>query len=218
MATGLRRRVLLVLAMLAVLPLAWWARGHFGYSERQAVVSTDIDTNGKKDELPQQYSDNDAGQVYRALIPATARASMLLVTATVQPSICSPEASDMPDSSFRDALANFRKTNARPWDVSRLIGIKQQISETARDSMFTRDPSSGKSDAMQGWNEFHRRYPDAEGILAVSAVGFDTGRTVAIVYSEVACGLLCGSGSFTCFRRSHDGWGRVEIPTCRWIA
>jgi hypothetical protein len=142
-------------------------------------------------------------------------------TTSVQPSSCSLDDSEMPDAAFRDALDNFRKTNAAAWDISSLIGGGQEITKAAHDSMFNkRDAATGKSDAGAVWNEFHRRYPRAKGVLGVSAVGFDTGRTAAIVYSEVSCGALCGTGSFTYFRRTTHGWDRVEagIPNCRWIA
>jgi len=216
----LRRKGLVILAVLAVLFLAWSAWKYSGHAGRQSIASINVPDVNEEEPL-QKYSDYDAGQIYQALIPAAARTSMLLLTMSVQPSACLLDDSDMPDAAFRDALHNFRRTNAAAWDVSSLIGGGQRITKAAHDSIFNRrDAATGKSGAGEGWNEFHRRYPRAKGILAVSTVGFDPGRTAAILYSEVSCGALCGTGSFTYFRRTPHGWDRVEagIPNCGWIA
>jgi hypothetical protein len=162
---------------------------------------------------PQQYADSDAGQIYKALIPETARKSMLLLTTSVHPTTCSPDDADMPDAQFRNALGAFRKINERKWDVSGLISSKQTITETALDSIF-------KLGVIEGWKQFRQQHPHASGYLAVSAVGFNTERTIAVVYSQVRCGSKCGTGSFTYFRRTPHGWSRVlaRIPDCRWIS
>jgi len=184
----------------------------------QWVASSNV-TSDNNEQLP-QYADFNAGQIYKALISAADRRSMVLFSSSVQPSDCSLRDSDMPDAAFRNALDNFRKTNTAAWHISPLIGGGREITKTAHDSMFNKfDAATGKNDVAAGWKEFHRRYWFAKGILAVSAVGFDAGRTVAIVYSEMQCGGLCGTGSFKYFRRTPHGWDRVEaaIPSCEWI-
>jgi hypothetical protein len=202
-----------VLACLGCIVLiSWRAWEYFGHGRRHVAASIDVAT-GNIDLSPQQYSDSDAGQIYEALIPATARNSMLLLTVSVQPTICSPDESDMPDTQFRNALGAFRKMNDKKWDVSGLISSEQTITEAAVDSMF-------KSGVIGGWKQFRQQHPHASGYQAVSAVGFNAERTVAVVYSEVRCGAMCGTGSFTYFRRTPHGWSRVqaEMPSCRWIS
>ena len=115
------------------------------------------------------------------------------------------------DHDCRNALGAFRKINDRKWDVSGLISSEQTITETTRDSMFT-------SGVIEGWKQFRQQHPHAGGYQAVSAVGFNTERTVAVVYSEVRCGAKCGTGGFTYFSRTPHGWsGTVSPPVLRTL-
>lgn len=75
--------------------------------------------------------------------------------------------------------------------------------------------------ARDGWQGFHRRYPDSRGYLQFSMVGFDAPRRRAMVYVAHHCGGLCGEGSHHLLER-HDGqWREVQVPglsQCHWLS
>jgi hypothetical protein len=167
--------------------------------------------NGQTVSVP-RYADADALLVYKAVIPSSSRFSVLMVNSTVEPTQCTPSEKDMPDAQFREALDAFHRANSQKWNLSGLLNDQKLITETELDSIF-------KSGPIEGWKEFHNQHPKFRGYMRASAVGFNSAHTIAILYTEAFCNAKCGSGAFSYFRRTPNGWSRVtvDIPNCRWI-
>jgi hypothetical protein len=56
-------------------------------------------------------------------------------------------------------------------------------------------------------DRFRELFPNANGLLSVSRVGFDAGRRYAAVQVGHWCGSLCGSGGYVLLRRdAHGAW------------
>ena len=161
----------------------------------------------------QSYSERDALDIYRIVLPSAVKNPALVVTTTLNPTMCVPRGEDMPNDEFRAALAHFRDVNQQTWDISLLLRSDTAISRSEIDSFFERG-------VMEGWEHFRREHHRNLSYVAVSAIGFSAHHTVAIVYSEVRCGPKCGTGGFRYFRRMHDRWTEVtgRIPNCAWIS
>ena len=61
-----------------------------------------------------------------------------------------------------------------------------------------------------GWEELYRANPDVSGILKFSRAVLSANGTTALIYSDIRCGDLCGTGYVFLLRRQGDGWVVVE--------
>jgi hypothetical protein len=141
---------------------------------------------------------------------------LILLSTTVKPKTCSMsenEAREIKNPEFREAMNAFRDVNEQVWDLSRVFGDRKTITEAELDETF-------KLGVMEGWKRFRLKYPDSFGYVALSAVGFNSAHTVAVVYSERRGGPKWGAGGLTYFRRTQKGWQRVntDFPNCDWIS
>ncbi len=68
-----------------------------------------------------------------------------------------------------------------------------------------------------GWGEFHRRFPDTDGYLRFSPVGFNAARKEALVAIDYSCGELCGFGRWISLVKKHGVW-QVKESIMAWIS
>jgi hypothetical protein len=61
-------------------------------------------------------------------------------------------------------------------------------------------------DNFSGWENLYKRYPEATGIIRVSAIGFNPERTQALVYVERGCGATCGQGGYVLLSKEGKVW------------
>ena len=155
--------------------------------------------------------------VYRKLLPSPNPSKLsLFVSTTRTVRMCGNfTVGWRASSTYREAVSDFRRVNLRVHDLRPFLGAENIsfITEREVDSFF------GGS-LLTGWERFHSAYPNADGYYAFSAIGFDKKRTLAAVYMEGICGVLCGSGEVLFLKRGLDGWSLVKPPfrTCRWDA
>jgi hypothetical protein len=63
-----------------------------------------------------------------------------------------------------------------------------------------------KSKKHDGWESFYAKFPGAGGIMAFSRVGFNEKRDRALLYSQISCGWLCGTGHYHLLKRESGKW------------
>jgi len=63
---------------------------------------------------------------------------------------------------------------------------------------------------------FKRFYPDSLGLLQISRVGLNAANNEALVYWQITCGMLCGSGHIS-LMRLHDGVWREAKQEDLWF-
>jgi hypothetical protein len=68
-----------------------------------------------------------------------------------------------------------------------------------------------------GWPRFHARYPGTIGIISLSRVAYNKGRSVAMVYASHSRGDLASAGVLFIFKRGPDGWTR-DRSTRLWVS
>jgi hypothetical protein len=137
---------------------------------------------------PVPYETPEAYEVYAAILPSEwswkdAKAKRLVIRAsTIHYNMClEPDA----DSAklIGSAITDYIQQNQHPWLLQPRLTIEKPyvlLSPEQIESTFRRSP--------EGWEAFTQMYPDSGGIIEFSAVGFNSNKTVAVVYSGHSCG------------------------------
>src|SRR5262245_49864995 len=164
------------------------------------------------------YEDADAYEVYSAILPsdwtwrvANAKTIVIRIQTTGYHMCLRPE----PESEriIGDAISEYIKLNEKPWMFQKHFGIEKQYELISSDEL--------KSIFEQGgWEKFYERYPDSRGWIDLSAVGFNSDKTVAVVYMGHHCGSLCGGGGFHVLQKKNDKWVPLvwKGSTCAWAS
>lgn len=67
------------------------------------------------------------------------------------------------------------------------------------------------------WSAFYERYPNSQGIIEVSRVGFNPKRNQALLCLSQGCGDLCGAGYYVLLAKDRDGWS-VKHKVTQWVS
>lgn len=67
------------------------------------------------------------------------------------------------------------------------------------------------------WDEFYEKYPESNGFLSFSRVGFDSKKTQAVVYLEHWCNELCGYSYYLVLGKDKEGWKVNRLDT-GWVS
>lgn len=142
---------------------------------------------------------------------------------------------ERPSSKTRRTLVVFKRTVGDRWlrsddELSKTIQSLLKVAATStikaylenkrevanlRDSFDLKTPytffSQEDSSAMfgngrYGWPDFRKRYPDSDGLINFSRVGFDRINQQALVYMEHACGSECGTGFYILLNKANGQW------------
>lgn len=68
-----------------------------------------------------------------------------------------------------------------------------------------------------GWSDFYERYPESNGLIYFSRVGFNLQRDQAFVYLADSCGGLCGQGSYVLLKKEATGW-KIQQKKGLWVS
>lgn len=190
------------------------------------IVSLATMAFGQESSPLQPYTDKDAYQIYNLLIPNEeiwGNGTRIIQEDTVQggaemmnvDSCASPSAA--PD--FEDAIANFKAANNKKWLLQREFNLDRPYelvnSNTIQASFKAGEQNrvKGEPGLAGGWRGFYERYPGSGGFVILSAVGFNTDKTRAVVFSGANCGSLCGRWSFHLFKKIAGKWTGVPGVT-----
>jgi hypothetical protein len=178
-----------------------------------AVSSMRSDT-GQSRNPPAPYEDPDAYEVYSTVLlmdGAWQDSKALLILQNIPPKewpIGSPWGALQGDENFTEQfdgiLKSFDQTNGEPLLLQYHFAISkpyQIVGSAELDAAFWRRAPNTVDD---GWEGFRQSFPDSTGYLILSAVGFNSEKTVALVYVEYRCGGLCGSSRY-CILKKRDG-------------
>ncbi|MEZ5316357.1 MAG: hypothetical protein R2752_03045 [Vicinamibacterales bacterium] len=119
-----------------------------------------------------------------------------------------------PDPEWQNAFDAFRAalTQRYLWRAGLDLGVPYRVVRRVEI-----DAAVGR-----GWAEFFRRYPDAGGFMRMSAVGFDSARTRAVLATDVSCGATCGEGGYRFLEKRSGAWQAAEGPglvgPCGWFS
>jgi len=136
-------------------------------------------------------------------------------------------------TSFGDSMKEIRETAAKDLlqdytqknKISVLLEARFSsrlpvalISEAQRDRIFDIKGEGEKKTAnLDGLKELERLYPNSQGFLSLSRIGFNKDSTQALVYVGNVCGGLCGSGQFFFLVKAGNGW-KVKLLATTWVS
>jgi hypothetical protein len=109
-----------------------------------------------------------------------------------------------------DVLRDFRVKNAHPLQLENrfsFIGTIVLMGQEEFDSIFV---GGGV------WDEFYERYPESNGIMTFSRVGFNSRFDEALVYIGHQSHFKDGAGYYVFLKKLRDGW-TVGETTLAWI-
>jgi hypothetical protein len=79
-------------------------------------------------------------------------------------------------------------------------------------SAFERDARE-----FDGWSAFSQENKGIREYLRVSRVGFNARHSLAVLYAEASCGVLCGGGGYYVFARRRERWHLIAYHE-KWVS
>lgn len=165
---------------------------------------------------PVDYEDPDAYEAYSAILGMGGRwqdSKSLLILQDIPPKewpIGSPQGALQGDAEFTKQFdcifKRFEQANSQSLLSQYHFAIAKpyKILSSAELEAAFRYPTI----YHDGWEGFRQSFPDSSGYLIFSAVGFNSEKTIALVYVDYRCGGLCGSSRYYILEK-HDGhWVR----------
>jgi hypothetical protein len=109
-------------------------------------------------------------------------------------------------------IADFIAKSKKPSKLDNRFCVEASCSILTRDEMnFTfRIPKNG-------WSNFYKKYPQAQGILSFSRVGFDQRKVQALVCVRSQAGYKMGAGHLVFLAKKHGVWVIMKEATA-WIS
>lgn len=140
---------------------------------------------------------------------------VLLISQHSIPSIKHFEGLERLKGGLEETRVNFREVNSTSSIVPLETGVWKNIvifPDIERREIFT-----DLKFLSDSWVELKKKYSGAGGFVSVSRVGFDSELNEAVVYIQVNCGSLCGSGNMLYLKRDSSGW-KVEETKNIWVS
>jgi hypothetical protein len=164
------------------------------------------------------YEDAEAYEVYNAILPiewpvTAAHAKRLVISIeTTGYKMCLRPGKGS-EEIFEPAIDEYVKLNANH------LRLQPKFNLNLPYKLVTADDIKAAF-GQAGWNGFYKQYPDSGGWIDLSAVGFNTDKTVAVVYVGHYCGELCGSGHFHVLQKKEGKWSPIKWrgEACAWIS
>jgi hypothetical protein len=174
------------------------------------IVSAQQKNANTKTSSTEDYTDAEAYQIYSALLDTQTDSYFVIEAKTFFFEKSAPDNLGIKGNShFRKLwgplLRDFAAKERTPMSLTESIPIKASyvlVSGETLSSIFKAD---------NGWDAFSERYPHAHGVYSFSPVGFDRGKTHAMVWMQFACGQLCGHGTYHFFEKSEGKWREVIV-------
>jgi hypothetical protein len=108
-------------------------------------------------------------------------------------------------------LDSFREVNTHPANFHPLFRLPVKC-ELIDESEFDRIFEKGG-----WWKDYYKKYPDSQGFLTLSRVGFNPDGDQALFYATNGCGGKCGTGSYVVMQRIGSNW-RILKEIIFWIS
>ena len=117
---------------------------------------------------------------------------------------------------LRPLIDAYRKANKTPSILEKKIVIPVQYEIVPKATIYGFFDKNGPG----GWTNFNKRFPNSGGYIELSAVGFNSDKTMALVYSGHSCGGLCGGGGYFFLKKVNGKWTEANWPgqTCTWVS
>jgi hypothetical protein len=147
--------------------------------------------------------------------------TLVIQQETVTSWVCTPTGKVF-EADWKPILDSFKAANSNTRAVLPGYSLGQPyIVAVRRDIEKAWEPTPAEGPVYLS-EFFSRRFPESGGgFIQVSAVGFDSGKTRAMVYMAYHCGALCGGGMHHLLEKVDGVWRRARIPdlsNCSWMS
>jgi len=108
-------------------------------------------------------------------------------------------------------LNAFRDANAHPAPLRFLFQLRipyDLVDKAEIDAIF---------ENHGWWTDYYKKYPDSQGFLTLSRVGFSADGKQAMFYSTNGCGGKCGTGTYVIMEKPGASW-RVVKEILMWVS
>lgn len=142
-------------------------------------------------------------EVYQLVAPTNA----VLVSHTQSPSrVTQSQASQLSDLNL-STLSNFIARNGRPVALSNLT-CRAFFEPSREEEIFNSE---------NGWNDFYKLYPGADGLVKLSRPGLNKAGTQALIYIAQTRHWQAGSGELVLLIKSENQWLESDRTTL-WVS
>jgi hypothetical protein len=110
-----------------------------------------------------------------------------------------------------EVSANFETQNQQPQPLKPLLTLSVKyvfISQSEIEMTFK---------GQDGWKIFYDKYPNAQGHMRLSGVGFNPQRDLALVYVDNMSQALMGGGYYILLKKVNDKW-TIQNQVSVWIS
>lgn len=108
-------------------------------------------------------------------------------------------------------LNSFRDANTHPAPLRPLfqLGLPYELVDKVEiDAIF---------ENHGWWTDYYKKYPDSQGFLTLSRIGFSADGKQAMFYSTNGCGGKCGTGTYVVMEKVGASW-RVMKEILMWVS
>lgn len=183
-----------------------------------------VQAPSQKEEIP-SYEDKDAYEVYAAALKlgrphqdSIERARLLIIQQDIESwrgcQDTGIELSKKSKKEWQPVLNDLIRANQTPRKLTRTFSLKVPYRLLSKEELNAGFPEGG------GWKAYYEKFPDSNGYIWFSAVGFNADKSKAIVYVNHACGGLCGGGGPHFLEKKDGRWveARVDAIVQVWAS
>jgi hypothetical protein len=112
-----------------------------------------------------------------------------------------------------EITANFKDRNKQAFGLDTLFNLKAPyvlISNQEINNIFQQPD-------LSGWDLFYQQYPNSQGILTLSRVGFNSTRDKALVSIGNQRAWLAGAGYFVLMIKENGQW-KIQSKSMDWVS
>lgn len=99
-----------------------------------------------------------------------------------------------------ETLNDYKLNNRRAWELDRHLSLDVQY------ALLGEAEFSGIFKKGRGWRKFYRTYPNSQGLMTLSRVGFDAEMKQALVYVGNQSDYSAGEGYYVFLAKEGDVW------------
>jgi hypothetical protein len=167
------------------------------------------------------YDVPEAYEVYSAIFPGEwswkdAHAEWLVISGTTMRYEMCLEPDEQSQKIIGGAIADYLQQNKQP----RMLQRKFSLAEMPYTILTPEEQRAAFENSPGGGEAFYGMYVHSGGLIEVSAVGFNTDKSIAVVYVGHECGSLCGGGEFHVLQNKAGKWEPLEWKgmRCAWAS
>jgi hypothetical protein len=111
-----------------------------------------------------------------------------------------------------ELVDSYRSRNVESYALSPSLDLEQDYALMPEEEVKRLFRDGGAS-----WTDFRDSYPEAEGVVLFSRVGFGANEDEALVSMGFRCGDLCGAGGLYLLAKEEGTW-KVREALMEWIS